>query len=139
MAWFKDFYSLVDRPGFEPGSSRVQTERSSRLSYRPIIYILSNPFNFCWAKMGIYWMRCDWCGSYNIVKPCYLHPLENICYISCITCRERPQCPNPAWSPWARPGGYSIARQTQQQAPGTQARQQRTTSTQTSRSRVQQK
>ncbi len=27
---------LVDRPGFEPGASRVQAERSSRLSYRPI-------------------------------------------------------------------------------------------------------
>ena len=26
---------LVDRPGFEPGTSRVQAERSSRLSYRP--------------------------------------------------------------------------------------------------------
>ncbi len=26
---------MVDRPGFEPGTSRVQTERSSRLSYRP--------------------------------------------------------------------------------------------------------
>ena len=27
--------SVVDRPGFEPGTSRVQAERSSRLSYRP--------------------------------------------------------------------------------------------------------
>ncbi len=26
---------MVDRPGFEPGASRVQAERSSRLSYRP--------------------------------------------------------------------------------------------------------
>ena len=26
---------MVDRPGFEPGTSRVQTERSTRLSYRP--------------------------------------------------------------------------------------------------------
>ena len=26
---------VVDRPGFEPGTSRVQAERSSRLSYRP--------------------------------------------------------------------------------------------------------
>ncbi len=25
----------MDRPGFEPGTSRVRTERSSRLSYRP--------------------------------------------------------------------------------------------------------
>ncbi|MEM4969684.1 MAG: hypothetical protein QXE01_00360 [Sulfolobales archaeon] len=58
--------------------------------------------------------------------------------MSCITCRERPQCPNPAWSPWARPGGPSVARQ-QQQTPGTQARQQRSASTQISRSRVQQK
>ncbi len=27
---------LVDRPGFEPGASRMPTGRSSRLSYRPI-------------------------------------------------------------------------------------------------------
>ena len=26
---------LVDRPGFEPGTSRMPTERSARLSYRP--------------------------------------------------------------------------------------------------------
>ncbi len=26
---------MVDRPGFEPGTSRMPTERSSRLSYRP--------------------------------------------------------------------------------------------------------
>ena len=26
---------LVDRPGFEPGTSRMPTERSTRLSYRP--------------------------------------------------------------------------------------------------------
>ncbi|BAF34810.1 hypothetical protein APE_1882a [Aeropyrum pernix K1] len=26
---------VVDRPGFEPGASRVQAGRSSRLSYRP--------------------------------------------------------------------------------------------------------
>ena len=26
---------VVDRPGFEPGTSRLPTERSSRLSYRP--------------------------------------------------------------------------------------------------------
>jgi hypothetical protein len=26
---------VVDRPGFEPGTSRMPTERSSRLSYRP--------------------------------------------------------------------------------------------------------
>ncbi|SAI83924.1 integrase C-terminal fragment [Saccharolobus solfataricus] len=25
----------VDRPGFEPGTSRMPTEHSSRLSYRP--------------------------------------------------------------------------------------------------------
>ncbi len=28
-------WGVVDRPGFEPGTSRVRTERSSRLSYRP--------------------------------------------------------------------------------------------------------
>ncbi len=28
---------MVDRPGFEPGASRVQAERSSRLSYRPVL------------------------------------------------------------------------------------------------------
>ena len=27
---------VVDRPGFEPGTSRMPTERSSRLSYRPV-------------------------------------------------------------------------------------------------------
>ncbi|MEM0438913.1 MAG: hypothetical protein QXX84_04405 [Sulfolobales archaeon] len=53
--------------------------------------------------MTIYWQRCDWCGVYNIVKPCYLHPLDSICYASCITCKERAICPNPAWSPWAKP------------------------------------
>ena len=26
---------VVDRPGFEPGASRMPTERSARLSYRP--------------------------------------------------------------------------------------------------------
>ncbi len=26
---------MVDRPGFEPGTSRMPTERSSELSYRP--------------------------------------------------------------------------------------------------------
>ena len=31
---------MVDRPGFEPGTSRVQTERSSRLSYRPTEFLL---------------------------------------------------------------------------------------------------
>ena len=31
---FKRDY-LVDRPGFEPGTSRMPTERSARLSYRP--------------------------------------------------------------------------------------------------------
>ena len=28
---------VVDRPGFEPGTSRMPTERSSRLSYRPTL------------------------------------------------------------------------------------------------------
>ena len=32
---------VVDRPGFEPGTSRMPTERSSRLSYRPTITISS--------------------------------------------------------------------------------------------------
>ena len=31
---------MVDRPGFEPGTSRMPTERSSRLSYRPTYYSL---------------------------------------------------------------------------------------------------
>ncbi len=32
---------VVDRPGFEPGASRVQAERSSRLSYRPAQWLVS--------------------------------------------------------------------------------------------------
>ena len=37
---------MVDRPGFEPGTSRVQTERSSGLSYRPInCYITGRVIN----------------------------------------------------------------------------------------------
>ncbi len=41
MVWL-----MVDRPGFEPGTSRVQTERSSRLSYRPInCYITGRVIN----------------------------------------------------------------------------------------------
>ena len=31
---------VVDRPGFEPGTSRMPTARSSRLSYRPTITFL---------------------------------------------------------------------------------------------------
>ena len=32
---------VVDRPGFEPGTSRLQAGRSSRLSYRPIMESIS--------------------------------------------------------------------------------------------------
>ncbi len=37
---------VVDRPGFEPGASRMPTERSSRLSYRPISSCLSTVYNY---------------------------------------------------------------------------------------------
>lgn len=56
--------------------------------------------------MPLYWMKCDWCGAYNVVKPCYLHPADSICYFTCIACRERSMCLNPAWSPGVgRSGG----------------------------------
>ncbi len=32
---------LVDRPGFEPGTSRVPSGYSSRLNYRPTLYYIS--------------------------------------------------------------------------------------------------
>ena len=34
----------MDRPGFEPGTSRVRTEHSSRLSYRPSLINLMGKF-----------------------------------------------------------------------------------------------
>ena len=34
---------VVDRPGFEPGASRLQAERSSELSYRPSITVIMTP------------------------------------------------------------------------------------------------
>ena len=49
---------MVDRPGFEPGTSRVRTERSSRLSYRPThpdyVWWLApcHPIRFTYMPLG---------------------------------------------------------------------------------------
>ena len=41
----------MDRPGFEPGTSRVQAERSSRLSYRPTYTMCGFAYCFRFKKV----------------------------------------------------------------------------------------
>ncbi len=49
---------VVDRPGFEPGTSRVQAERSSRLSYRPTWGSMIDLFSV--SLGGFYILRVVW-------------------------------------------------------------------------------